>query len=85
MCSTGRSESDTSDPQQRVAQSRIPTEPWQITKKHLNLSPQEIASLGSGEPGERPENMDAKVLKVRFLALQIRGYRVFQHGLKINR
>ena len=73
MCSTERSESNTSDPQQRVVQSRIPTEPWQITKKHLNLSPQEIASLGSGEPGERPENMDSKVLKViRFSVFPLR-------------
>ena len=65
ICSTERSDiSSPSEVHHRVQQSRLPTEPWQVTKKHLNLSPEEIASLGSGEPGHTSEDMNAKVLKV---------------------
>ena len=65
MCSTERSDiSSVSEAHHRVQPSRIPTEPWQVTKKHLNLTPEEIVSLGSGEPGHTSEDMNAKVLKV---------------------
>ena len=66
ICSTEHSDvSSVNEAPHRVQPSRLPTEPWQVTKKHLNLSPQEIASLGSGEPGQTTEDMNAKVLKVR--------------------
>ena len=72
FCSTeGSDTSSVNDMHHRVPQSRLPTEPWQVTKKHLNLSPQEIASLGGGEPGDRPEDMDSKVLKVSCICVSM--------------
>ncbi|WAR04562.1 CC191-like protein [Mya arenaria] len=47
----------------REPQSRIPTEPWQVTRRHLDLTPEELAALPGGELDCSPEEINAKVLK----------------------
>lgn len=45
-------------------QSNLPTEPWQVTRRHLNLTVEEMASLPGSEMTCSPEEMNAKILKV---------------------
>lgn len=61
--STTRSDVSTPQSHHKVPRSRIPTEPWQVTRQHLNLTAEEMASLPGGEPTCSPEEMDAKILK----------------------
>lgn len=66
--STARSDdSRPSSAHHKVPQSRIPTEAWQVTRRHLNLTPEEMANLGETEATCSPEEMNAKVLKVWIL------------------
>ena len=43
---------------------RVPTEAWQVTRRHLNLTVEEMANLPGGELDCTSEEMNAKVLKV---------------------
>ncbi|XP_052253520.1 coiled-coil domain-containing protein 191-like isoform X2 [Dreissena polymorpha] len=64
--STNRSEAPSNGPQPpgpSPNQSRIPTEPWQVTRRHLDLTTEEMAQIAGGEPTCSPEEMNAKVLK----------------------
>lgn len=64
--SMSSSRSDLSTPVNPPApgtQSNLPTEPWQVTRQHLNLTKEEMVTLG-GEQTCSPEEMNAKVLKV---------------------
>lgn len=60
--STDRSDVTTPDNQQK--HSHLPTEAWQVTRRHLDLTPAEMAELAGGEPSCSPEEMNAKILKV---------------------
>lgn len=67
--STNRSEATPSGSHQlgpSPNQSRIPTEPWQVTRRHLDLTAEEMTQIAGGEPTCSPEEMNAKVLKVSF-------------------
>ncbi|KAL4235902.1 hypothetical protein ACF0H5_004292 [Mactra antiquata] len=63
--STTRSEDSNrpSSGHHKIPQSRIPTEPWQVTRRHLNLTTEEMANIGDNENNCSPEEMNAKVLK----------------------
>lgn len=49
--------------QHKHSNSRLPTEPWQVTRRHIDLTAAEMADLGGGEPSCSPEEMNAKILK----------------------
>lgn len=57
--------SNASDPQERKVSrpNRIPTQAWQVNRRHLNLTPEEIAKLGGGEEideQERPTDLQVR-------------------------
>lgn len=64
--STARSEVTTpGSSHNKVPRSRVPTEAWQVTRRHLDLTTEEMAELAGGEPNCSPEEMNAKILKVK--------------------
>ena len=64
--STVSTDTDVSRKQKRSPPNRIPTQAWQVTKKHLNLTPEEIARLGGGEPMEEQEKPTDLQVRKRF-------------------
>lgn len=64
--STVSSNTSVSQKQKRSPPNRIPTQAWQVTRKHLNLTPEEIAKLGGGEPMDEQEKPTDLQVRKRF-------------------
>lgn len=59
IISTERSETEPKN----IKHNKIPTQAWQITKKHVNLTKSQIGNLGDGDYDNRSEHSDQKIRK----------------------